>query len=129
MLFQTFRNARFVKYFWGFMAVYFLNICIDPSDIHHSSIPEDLTYNEQESILEMVAEKVLDLGDVIEEQDDEDPEDYSKKGVSKIEVSFLKEELFSAITYDFSSLVNNFKPHPSIFVEPHYQLEKPPPKV
>lgn len=129
MQLQTFRNTTFVSYFWGFMAMYFLNICVDASDIHHNAIPEDLSYNEQESIIELVVEKVFDLGDVFQEQDDEDPEDYSKKGISKLDLSFLKLEFSTQIFGVFSTSKNNFTVRKSFFSEPHYQLEKPPPEV
>lgn len=129
MLLQSFRNTTFVRFFWGFMALYFLNICVDASDIQHNSIAEDLALNEQESIIEIVVEKVFDLGDVIEEQDDEDPEDYSKKGISKLDLSFLKLDFSTQISGIFSTSKNNFTVCKSFFSEPHYQLEKPPPEV
>lgn len=115
MQLQTFRNTTFVSYFWGFMAMYFLNICVDASDIHHNAIPEDLSYNEQESIIELVVEKVFDLGDIFQEQDDEDPEDYGKKGVAKIDLSLPNNDLSTVRFGSFPHLAKNFELHYPFF--------------
>ena len=55
------------------MALYLLNICVDSPDFHKNT-PENLTINDQESLIELVVEQVLDLGNIIPEQDDADSE-------------------------------------------------------
>lgn len=129
MILQNLRNKTFVKFFWGFMGFYFLNICVDASDIHHNTIAEDLSLNEQESIIEIVVEKVLDLGDVFKEQDDQDLEDYSKKGISKLDLGFLQLDFPNKNSAIFSTSKNNFTLRKSFFSKPHYQVENPPPEV
>lgn len=55
------------------MACYMLNICIDAPDALPNDIPEDLSFNDQESIIELIVEKVLGYEDAIPEHDDSDP--------------------------------------------------------
>ncbi|GGE02820.1 hypothetical protein [Psychroflexus salis] len=129
MKLQHFRNTTFTKLFWGFIGLYFLNIGVDTSDINSNLIPEDLSLNEQESIVEIIVEKVFNYGNVIKEQDDEDTEDYSKKRVSKIDLSPLKNEFNEDVLIIFLTFKNNFNSCKSSLSEAHYYLEKPPPKV
>lgn len=59
------------------MALHLLNCSVDAPDVSGSWIPEDLAYNEQESVVEIVLEQMADLGDVIAEYDDDDSSDES----------------------------------------------------
>lgn len=63
------------------MAAYLLNISVDAPDI---LVKEDLRFNDQESIVELVVEKCLGFDNVIAEQDDTDSNEQSqaKKGFS-----------------------------------------------
>ena len=67
------RNSRFLGFFTGFMAMYLLNICVDLPDQLPSNIPEDLSFNDQESMIEIFIEQVLGYEDAIPEHDDNDP--------------------------------------------------------
>lgn len=53
------------------MALYMLNVCIDAPDVL-TYLPENLSYNDQESIIEVVLEKVLGYENAIPEYDDND---------------------------------------------------------
>ncbi|TRX60590.1 hypothetical protein FNH22_05940 [Fulvivirga sp. M361] len=66
------RNSSFISFFYGFMALYMLNICVDSPDALPNTVPEDLSYNDQESIIEIVLEKLLGCEDAIPELDDND---------------------------------------------------------
>ncbi|RXG15560.1 hypothetical protein DSM03_102209 [Leeuwenhoekiella aestuarii] len=66
----------YIRRFWLLMALYVLNICVDSPDFSKNT-PENLNINDQESIIELVVEQVLDLGDVIPEQDDADSEKHN----------------------------------------------------
>lgn len=61
------------------MAAYLLNISVDTADVYPDHIPEDLSFNDQESMAEVVVEMVLGFEDAFEEYDDHDTEDHSKK--------------------------------------------------
>ena len=75
------RNSRFINLFYGFMALYMLNICIDSPDALPNDIPEDLSVNDQESLIELIVEKVLGYEEAIPEHDDGDPhQDTTVKG-------------------------------------------------
>jgi len=52
------------------MAIYMLNVCIDAPDAFLHHMPEDLSYNDQESIAEVILEKVLGYENAIPEYDD-----------------------------------------------------------
>ncbi|OJJ15465.1 hypothetical protein BKI52_39305 [marine bacterium AO1-C] len=64
------RNSSLTTFFWRLMVLYMLNVCIDAPDalLHH--MPEDLSYNDQESIAEVILEKVLGYENAIPEYDD-----------------------------------------------------------
>jgi len=47
-----------------------LNVCIDAPDAFLHHIPEDLSYNDQESIAEVIIEKILGYENAIPEYDD-----------------------------------------------------------
>lgn len=59
------------------LGLYFLNISVDSPDPLPNKVPEDLSFNDQESIVELIVEKVLGFEDLISEVDDPDPEDHN----------------------------------------------------
>ena len=67
------RYSGFTSFLYGLMAFYMLNICIDAPDALPNDIPEDLSFNDQESLIELFLEKVLGYEDAIPEHDDSDP--------------------------------------------------------
>ena len=68
------------------MGLYLLNISVDPSDPNPQHIPEDLSFNDQESIVEIIVEYVLGYEDAIKEYDDRDTEDHNAKKNIRIDV-------------------------------------------
>jgi len=80
------RNSILTKTFWGLMGLYLFNISVDTADPNPEHIPEDLSFNDQESIVEIILEQVLGFEDSIKEYDDHDTEDYQKKKSAKIDV-------------------------------------------
>ena len=57
------------------LAMYLFNMSIDSRDQHPDSIAEDLTFNDIESISELLVEVVFGYGNVIEEHDERDSDD------------------------------------------------------
>ena len=51
------------------MGIYLLNISVDTKDPHPEYIPEDLSINDQESIVEIVVEKILGFENAIQEKE------------------------------------------------------------
>ncbi len=68
------------------MGLYLLNISVDVSDPNPQFVPEDLSINDQESIVEMIVEKVLGYENAIEEHDDHDTEDQNEKKNVKVDL-------------------------------------------
>ena len=58
------------------LAAYLLNISVDAPDVL-SNKTEDLTFNDLESVIEIVVEKILDFENSIQELDDNDTEHQS----------------------------------------------------
>lgn len=82
---------------WLFMAAYLLNISVDAPDI--SAKKEDLRFNDQESIVEIVVEKCLGFDNIIAEQDDTDSNEQSQAKKS-----------FSLDYFVLPKLISNSKP-------------------
>jgi hypothetical protein len=73
------RNNAFTKILWGFMGLYLFNISVDTADPHPEHIPEDLSFNDQESVIEIIVEQLLGYENAIKEYDDHDLEDINKQ--------------------------------------------------
>src|SRR5690606_17957684 len=84
-MFQHIRHSIAIRFLWGFMGLYFLNMSVDTVDAYPNNIPEDLSFNDQESIVEIVVEQVLGYENAIEEHDDPDTENHTKKSNFKID--------------------------------------------
>lgn len=66
------QNTKLLKLFWGLLALFMLNSSIDLPDITSAGLPEDLSYNEQESIAEYILEEILNIENAIPESEDND---------------------------------------------------------
>ena len=66
------RDNIVFKFLWIALALHIFNCSVDNPDPQPESVPEDLTYNDMESIVEIVLEKVLDIDNAIVERDDTD---------------------------------------------------------
>ncbi|GGB68019.1 hypothetical protein GCM10007424_05000 [Flavobacterium suaedae] len=72
-------NTNIYKRLCFFLALYILNLSVDSPDTHNFAATDSLQINDQESILEIVIEKVLKFDDVIIEYDDDDDAETSLK--------------------------------------------------
>ena len=111
------------------MGLYLLNISVDTADPNPEHIPENLSINDQESIVEIVVEKILGYENAIEEYDDHDTEDHNKKSNVKIDLTThslvdnaLNQSLIESTRHKFldynTYLTNGFQ-----------KLDIPPPKI
>ncbi|WP_143083845.1 hypothetical protein [Flexibacter flexilis] len=67
---------------WLLMGLHILNYSVDSPDKQPNYVPEDLSYNDMESIAEIVLEQFLDIDDAMAEHDEDDDESgssFSKK--------------------------------------------------
>lgn len=76
---NTIRKGNFLQHFWVVMALYILNCCVDTPDININTVHENLLINDQESVIEIIVEKVFRHENAIPESDDADCEDTSLK--------------------------------------------------
>lgn len=126
---QAIRINSFLKILWGVLAIFLLNISVDSADKNPNHVPENLAFNDQESIVEIVVEQILGYENAIPEFDDNDTEDHTKKNNIDLDlISYIFKG--SAITRSILSereKVNCI----SDFLLPSGYLENdtPPPKV
>ena len=82
------RHSKIMSAFWLCLAAMILNYSIDVPDPHDDSVEEDLSYNDVESVTELIFEYGLGWYNFVPEHDEDDPED--KGGFAKkIEVAFV----------------------------------------
>jgi len=87
---------KFVRFFWGLMSIYLLNISVDTTNLSlYENSPKGIEYNEQDSIVEIILEQVLDFEDIVKEIDCEDCDVFMLK-------MKLAKNVF--IRYDFSDM-------------------------
>ncbi len=80
---RVFRHQIYKALFSLFLAIQLLNISIDPSDRERFGLTEDITFNEIESLSELLLEEVLEIEDCIPESDERDS-DNIKTGFTAI---------------------------------------------
>lgn len=111
------------------MAMYLLNLSIDTDDLHTEFMTEDVYFNDQETIIELVVEKILGFEDAFNEYEDQESEDFSFKKNVKIDFIFY-EKIDSKNNNSF------FKKRKLLFADQTASVEKgknsldtPPPKI
>lgn len=111
------------------MGLYLLNLSVDTADPNPEHIPEDLSFNDQESIVEIVVEKVLGFEDAIKEYDDHDTEDHNKKKNVKIDllVHVIKVDKFAQ--NQFLKRKTLFPDYEARLTNGFNEIDSPPPKV
>lgn len=67
---KSIRQNKKLRFFCAFMALYLLNCSVDTIDFNSNFDVENLSINDQESIIELVVEKVLGYQNAIPEIDD-----------------------------------------------------------
>lgn len=111
------------------MCLYLINISVDNVDPNPEHIPEDLSFNDQESILEIFLEKILGFEDAIKEYDDHDTEDQNKKKNVKVD---LLVHVFKSNKIDHHQSIERKKRFPDYAARSakgFYDIDSPPPKV
>ena len=123
------RNNLFINLLWGVMGLYLLNISVDTPDQEPEHIPEDLTINDQESIVEIIIEQVLGYEDAIKEYDDDEPEDCNTKTNIKIDL-INRYSIDNTIKQLFVFTSKQHFPNSNCYLAKGFQkLDIPPPKT
>lgn len=112
------------------MALYILNCSVDTKDINPNYIPENLAINDQETLLEIVIEKVLGFENAIPEYDDTDSENNSlvKKTIA---IAFFIVPDFALDVNDsnYESTTENILLGNLHIIKPYFEIHSPPPEV
>lgn len=118
-----------MKLLWGLMGIYLLNISVDTADPNPHHLPEDLSFNDQESIVEVVVEKILGFEDAFREYDDQDSEDHNKK--SNVKLDLVNRILADCVIAHLPDEVKieKFPRFHECLLKGFHQLDTPPPKV
>lgn len=111
------------------MGLYMLNISVDPADPNPEQIPEDLTFNDQESIIEIIIEKVLGYEDAITEYDDYDTEEHNTKTNVKIDLAthYIVDNNLNQSFIEIKK--HKFPEYTTNLTKGFQKLDIPPPKV
>lgn len=128
-MFEWIRHSIYTKALFGFMGLYLLNISVDPPEPYPNHMPENLAFNDQESIVEIVIEKILGFEDAIQEYDDNDAEDHTKKSNSKIDLIAV----YNIDSHNKASFIDvikeKFPEYNSRIINGFQKRVTPPPKV
>jgi hypothetical protein len=112
------------------MALHILNCSVDTPDAQPDYIPEDLSYNDMESVLEVLLENVFDIQDAIAEYDENDTDDGGTIKMKKHFNLFYPIKIKSNQIFDnrLTVIVSNnyFDKFSSLF---HPEISPPPPKA
>lgn len=111
------------------MGLYLFNISVDTTDPNPEYISEDLSINDQESLVEILVEKVLGFENAIVEYDDHDTEERTKKKNTKIDffVQYSIQRAHPNKTFDIRK--QRYPNHEDHLTKGYYRLTIPPPKI
>lgn len=123
------RNSHFSRILWGLMALYLLNISVDSPDRNPQCVPEDLSINDQESIVEIIVEQMLGFENVFKEYDDHDTEGHQKKSNFQLEIIELKQLYFAIANLKNLNTKPKFQIYSATLTTGYLFLHSPPPEV
>lgn len=126
---EKLRNNVLLRLKWGFLCLHMLNISIDFSESRAAYLPEDLSYNDQESIVEFIVEKVIGIENAFEEHQDDDSQDHNQSQYYKIDFMRFDNESIEKITSSEVKFKRNYYFQHQHLLDGFTQLEKPPPQV
>lgn len=106
-----------------------LNISVDTADPNPEHIPEDLTFNDQESIIEIIVEQVLGFENAIQEYDDHDTEDHNKKKDVKVDYLVFTAKTNNTTTLQLLKTHNCYPNYSARLTQGFKEIDSPPPKI
>ena len=111
------------------LAFHIFNCSVDTPDAKPDYIPEDLSYNDIESVAELILEKVLNIENAIAEHDENDTEDGNSFDLKKEFVYYHQTEVKNDKNFNnglsIIVLTNYDEQYSSQF---HPEIVPPPPK-
>lgn len=124
------KTNKSISYLWVILAFYMLNISVDATDSLYCNQIEDLTINNQESIIEIVVEKIFGFENAIVEQDDNDNQQktsFKKMKVLDFVFESSNKENF-AVYLEFTNKTT-LQHYTQSFSNSSLEILHPPPKV
>ena len=115
---------------WFVLALHIFNCSVDTPDPQSDNVPEDLTYNDMESVVEIVLEQVLDINNAIAEKDDTDTDGDNGLNLKKeLDFSYHQSSL-KTLFCNTSIVVCKHALYKDKYSEQfHPELTPPPPKA
>lgn len=119
-----------LKLFWFLMALHILNLSVDSPDLQPDHIAEDLSFNDMESIVEILLEQVLGIEDAIPEQEEDDSE-RSLLAKTNFQLVYYQQQIGIKFMYgdDIAFLHNNVFYRSPDFEQFNPEIIPPPPKA
>jgi hypothetical protein len=112
------------------MAIHIFNLSVDTRDARPDYIPEDLSFNDLESVAEIILEKVLSINNAFAEHDENDCEDGGSVDLKKEILVWhhfsFKRVLFLKYNLKLLYVGNYTEQYSSQF---HPEIVPPPPKA
>lgn len=111
------------------MAIYVLNLSVDSPDAQVNHLPEDLSINDMESVVEIILEGWLEIEDAIPEHDESDANDGTMPFKKSFDIFYMEFKKGSTRASEFF-LKNNFWNYKRNFRQQFYpEFTPPPPKA
>jgi len=111
------------------LGIYLLNISVDTADPNPEHISEDLSINDQESIVEIIVEQVLGYKNAIKEYDDHDTKEHNNKKNFKIDLLFHQYLTNTNACQYLSQKKQSFPELESNLINAFLEIDSPPPKI
>lgn len=125
---KTRTTSLFGRLFCAFMALYLLNCSVDSPDTQRDGLSDNLAINDQESLLEILIEKVLGYKDAIAEYDDDDCETPSVK--KNISLDYYVFPVTETLMYSLETVIQKIPQPVAQRIEPaDFAIVSPPPEA
>jgi hypothetical protein len=117
-MFQLIRKSYLFYFLIWMLIIQISNLCIDAPELHPEYHQENLTFNEMESILEVILEVVFCWEDALpENQDNDDGKESKRSGKSKIKIPvpsrfayfYLNQHQYAGPLYKYNFFYQNHK--------------------
>lgn len=126
---KSVRNIANLRLWCLFMALYLLNFSVDTSDLTDGFPNKTVPYDSQESIIELIVEKVLGYQNAIPEVEENDTDEPSllKKNIS-VEFLLLTTSVALTPTIDPNSSAKNILSPDASLLKASLEIHSPPPE-
>ena len=122
------RSCTLTRFFCGVLGLYFLNLSVDNAYPSPEQIPEFISFNDQESIIEILVEQVIGFEDYFIELEHPESETKSPKHNTKTELK-LNLPIWLGLLPEYIDSFNTLPTTKEAFLRQSYpQIDPPPPK-